>query len=77
MISKTVRPCIEVLAALLRAANASARENRGTAEQRAACTPDALRLSGSYIPDPTRVQQCLRQNIRSQRGLQIGLRTRP
>jgi len=63
MISKTTRPCIEVLAALLCPATASAQENRGTPEQKAGCTPDALRLCGSYIPDPTRVEQCLRQNV--------------
>lgn len=34
----------------------------GTAEQQAACTPDAFRLCGSYIPDPTKVEACLRQN---------------
>jgi hypothetical protein len=60
MISKTTRPCIEVLAALLCPA---AQENRGNAGQRAACTPEALRLCGSYIPDPTKVEQCLRQNV--------------
>jgi hypothetical protein len=76
MISKTARPCIDVLAALLCAANASAQENRGPAEQRAACTSDADRLCDSYIPDPTRVEQCLRRNMRSQRSPQIGLRTR-
>jgi hypothetical protein len=31
-------------------------------EQRAACAPDAFRLCSSYIPDPTRVEHCLRQN---------------
>jgi len=31
--------------------------------QRAAGTPAALHLCGSYIPDPTGVEQCLRQNI--------------
>jgi hypothetical protein len=51
MISKTTCPSIEVLAALLCATTASAQDNRGTPEQRAACTPDALRLCGSYIPD--------------------------
>ena len=62
MISKTTRPCIEVLAALLCPATAPAQENRGTPEK-AGCTQDALRLCGSYIPDPTRVEQCLRQNV--------------
>ena len=61
MSSKTTRP-IEVLALLLCATTASAQDNRGTPEQRAACAPDAFRLCGSYIPDPARVEQCLRQN---------------
>ena len=33
----------------------------GTAEQRAACAPDAFRLCLSYIPDATNVEACLRQ----------------
>jgi len=61
MISKTARP-IEVLALLLCATTASAQDNRGTPEQRVACAPDAFRLCSSYIPDPTTVEQCLRQN---------------
>ena len=39
---------------------AAAQENRGTAEQRAACTPDAFRLCSAYIPDPAGVEACLR-----------------
>jgi hypothetical protein len=62
MISKTTRPYIAVLAALLSATAASAQEDRGTPEQRAACAPDAFRLCAGYIPDPARVEQCLRQN---------------
>jgi hypothetical protein len=62
MISKTRRPCIAVLAMMLCATTASAQENRGTPEQRAACTPDAFRLCSSFIPDPASVEQCLRQN---------------
>ena len=61
MISKTTRS-IAVLALLLCATTASAQDNRGTPEQRAACAPDAFRLCSSYIPDPTRVEHCLRQN---------------
>jgi hypothetical protein len=61
MISKTTRP-IQVLALLLCATPASAQDNGGTPEQRAACAPDAFRLCSSYIPDPTRVEHCLRQN---------------
>lgn len=41
-------------------AGAVAQENRGTPEQRAACTPDAFRLCSAYIPDPTAVEACLR-----------------
>ena len=59
MISKTTRPCIEILAALLCPATASAQ----SPGQKAGCTPDALRLCGSYVPDSTRVEQCLRQNV--------------
>ena len=62
MISKTRRP-IQVLAVLLCVTTASAQENRGTPEQRAACAPDAFRLCLGYIPDPTSVEQCLRQNM--------------
>jgi hypothetical protein len=62
MISKTRRRCIVQVAALLCATTASAQENRGTPEQRAACAPDAFRLCAGYIPDPTRVEQCLRQS---------------
>ena len=62
MTSKTGRPCIAVVAALLCATTAAAQENRGTPEQRAACAPDAFRLCAGYIPDPTRVEQCLRQS---------------
>ena len=61
MISKTTRPCTAVVAALLYATTASAQENRGTSEQRAACAPDAFRLCGNYIPDATMVESCLRQ----------------
>jgi hypothetical protein len=61
MISKTRRRCIAVVAALLCATTAAAQENRGTPEQRAACAPDAFRLCAGYIPDPTGVEQCLKQ----------------
>ena len=42
--------------------NGFAQDNHGTPEQRAACAPDAFRLCSGYIPDPTRVEHCLRQN---------------
>jgi hypothetical protein len=62
MITKTRPSCIAALALLLCASAASAQENRGTADQRAACTSDAFRLCASYIPDASRVEQCLRQS---------------
>jgi hypothetical protein len=61
MISKFRRP-VQLLAVLLCATTASAQENRGTPEQRAACAPDAFRLCVGYFPDPAGVEQCLRQN---------------
>jgi len=48
------------LAVMFCATIAFAQESRGTPEQRAAC--DAFRLCNSYIPDPTGVEYCLRQN---------------
>lgn len=41
-----------------------AQENRGTPEQRAACSPDAFRLCADDIPDPKKVENCLRQKKR-------------
>ena len=52
---------IVVLGAAVSASTASiAQESRGTAQQRAACAPDAFRLCASYIPDASRVESCLR-----------------
>jgi hypothetical protein len=33
---------------------------QGTPQQREACTPDAFRLCGAYMPDPGGVEACLR-----------------
>ena len=62
MISITRRLCIAALALLLCVTTASAQENRGSPDQRAACMRDAFRLCAGYIPDATRVEECLRQN---------------
>ena len=35
---------------------------QGTDQQREACTPDAFRLCGAYIPDVDRITACLRGN---------------
>ena len=53
---------VVAVAAVVWASACSAQENRGTPEQRAACAPDAFRLCSAYIPDPTRVELCLRHN---------------
>jgi hypothetical protein len=58
-----IRLPTQALAILLCATAASAQENRGTAEQRAACAPDAFRFCVGYMPDPVRVEFCLRQNM--------------
>ena len=63
MIYRTGRAFIKVLVVLLCATTASAQENHGTPEQRAACAPDAFRFCSSYIPDPARVENCLRQRM--------------
>jgi hypothetical protein len=33
--------------------------SQGTAQQRAACTPDVFRLCSEFIPDPDRITACL------------------
>ncbi len=53
--------CILALCSTLFCLPALAEEYRGTAEQRAACTPDAFRLCANYIPDPKKVQLCLQR----------------
>ena len=55
---------IVVIAACTFRTVAIAQENWGTPEQQAACAPDAFRLCISYIPDPTKVEACLRQRNR-------------
>jgi hypothetical protein len=62
MTSKSNRLSIAAAAIFLCATSAFAQENLGTPEQRAACTPDAFRLCAGYIPGPTGVEHCLRQN---------------
>ncbi|WP_299717117.1 hypothetical protein [Tardiphaga sp.] len=52
---------VVTLAALFGNGAVLAQEDRGTAEQRAACAPDAFRLCASYVPDATSVETCLRQ----------------
>ena len=58
-----IRLAVQAMAVSLCVTTASAQENRGTPEQRTACAPDAFRFCVSYIPDPLRVENCLRQNM--------------
>ena len=56
---------IVLVCALLIAASGAAwsQENRGTAEQQMACTPDVWRLCSSEIPHVGRIVACLRANV--------------
>ena len=68
---------VVMLAALFGNGTAIAQENRGTAEQRAACAPDAFRLCLSYILDATNVEACPQaKKIRPERCLQGRFRSR-
>ncbi len=51
---------IMLVVAFSAAAAASAEAGEVTAEQRAACTPDAVRLCSSEIPDVARVTACMK-----------------
>jgi hypothetical protein len=52
-----------LLAAFFWTTAALAQDYRGTSDQRMSCTPDAFRLCSAYIPDPAKVENCLRYNI--------------
>lgn len=57
MLSKAVCGAI---AALVMVAWGQAAQARGTEAERDACTPDALRLCGRFIPDEDSIEACLR-----------------
>ena len=44
---------------------AGAAEQMGTEEQRAACTPDAMRLCSAHIPDVPKIIACMKHNYRN------------
>ena len=48
--------------AILFGAFTSAALAQGTAEQRAACTPDAFRLCSAEIPNVSRIVACMQKN---------------
>lgn len=54
--------------------------DRGTAEERRACTPDVLRYCNEFIPDAGRVTACLQEKLRElspdRRVVMIGPRKR-
>ncbi|ABD07939.1 conserved hypothetical protein [Rhodopseudomonas palustris HaA2] len=50
---------VVALATLLGSGAALAQE-QGTQAQREACMPDAFRLCSQFIPDSSRIEQCLR-----------------
>lgn len=58
MTSRTVFGAVAL--ATLIGSGASLAQERGTQAQREACTPDAFRLCGQYIPDSSRIESCLR-----------------
>src|SRR6516162_7439756 len=55
-----VRPLM-MAALLVTGSSAFAQENRGTEDQRVACTPDVLRLCSWEIPNVDRIVACLRR----------------
>jgi len=59
--AKLAIPVLTLIASLASQGAAWASEYRGTPDQQAACTPDAFRLCGAYIPDAGKVEACLRQ----------------
>ncbi|ACL58632.1 hypothetical protein [Methylobacterium nodulans] len=52
---------VGICVAVLMSATATVSYAEGTAAQRAACTPDVLRLCSSEIPDVPRIKACLRR----------------
>ncbi len=60
-IKRTIRYAILVAAGALLTEPAAA---QGTAEQRSACMGDAFEFCGSEIPDATKVEACLRKNLK-------------
>ena len=52
---------LTMAALLVTGSSALAQENRGTEEQRVACTPDVLRLCSWEIPNVDRIVACLRR----------------
>ncbi|MGL5165132.1 MAG: hypothetical protein ACRC9K_04535 [Afipia sp.] len=63
MSSRTMTPGIAaawIAVGMLAAHGSNFALAQGTDQQREACTPDALRLCGQFIPDAGKVESCLR-----------------
>ena len=54
-----IAAALSVLAAY---SNPSDAQQQGTQEERDACTPDAFRLCGEFIPDADKITVCLKKN---------------
>ncbi|MGX7741724.1 hypothetical protein [Rhodopseudomonas parapalustris] len=57
----TSRLSAAVFAFTVAAGGSAVAQEQGTAAQREACTPDAFRLCGQFIPDASRIESCLRE----------------
>jgi hypothetical protein len=58
--------CVAILAIVLLLSllgGAAFAAERGTPEQRRACTPDVFKHCGEFIPDADRITACLRQKV--------------
>jgi hypothetical protein len=49
------------LSALVALASPSLGQQQGTQEERDACTPDAFKLCGEFVPDADKITACLKQ----------------
>jgi len=61
----SLRTCLRIAAALSVLAacpSPSDAQQQGTPEERQACTPDAFRLCGAFIPDADKITACLKSN---------------
>jgi hypothetical protein len=61
------RSCVKILGAGLSIAllsGAAWTAERGTADERRACTPDVFKHCGEFIPNAERITTCLREKVR-------------
>jgi hypothetical protein len=79
-IVRTSAPIFRAGLAMALLGGAASGEDRGTAEERRACTPDVLKHCNAFIPDAERVTVCLHEKLRELspecRVVMIGARKR-